>query len=91
MLKGKGSVGDWGSNANASMGDRPKNLVGNCLLAEGKTMKETASFLNTTVRTVAFHKYRIMSSLHLTNAAELVQYAIRHHIINLGPDRPLSK
>lgn len=52
------------------------------LLAEGKTMKETASFLNMTVRTVAFHKYRIMDALQLRSGAELVRYAIRHHIIN---------
>jgi DNA-binding NarL/FixJ family response regulator len=51
------------------------------LLAEGKSMKEAASHLNMTVRTVAFHKYRIMNVLQLHNSAELVQYAIRHHII----------
>jgi len=51
------------------------------LLAEGKCMKEVASVLNVTTRTVAFHKYRIMEVLNVKNNAELVQYAIRQHLI----------
>lgn len=51
------------------------------LLAEGKCMKEVAGLLNLTTRTVAFHKYRIMEVLKVRSNAELVQYAIRNHII----------
>jgi len=51
------------------------------LLAEGKCMKEVASVLNLTTRTVAFHKYRIMEVLKVKSNAELVQYAIRNHLI----------
>ncbi|MFZ1009106.1 MAG: response regulator transcription factor [Candidatus Sulfotelmatobacter sp.] len=51
------------------------------LLAEGKCMKEVASELNVTTRTVAFHKYRIMEVLNAKSNAQLVQYAIRHHLI----------
>jgi len=51
------------------------------LLAEGKCMKEVAAVLNLTTRTVAFHKYRIMEVLNVKSNAELVQYAIRHHLI----------
>lgn len=51
------------------------------LLAEGKCMKEVAGVLNLTTRTVAFHKYRIMDVLNAKSNAELVQYAIRHHLI----------
>jgi len=51
------------------------------LLAEGKCMKEVACVLNVTPRTVAFHKYRIMEVLNAKSNAELVQYAIRHHLI----------
>ena len=52
------------------------------LLAEGRSMKEVASVLNVATRTVAFHKYRIMSLLGLKSNAELVQYAIRNSIIS---------
>jgi DNA-binding NarL/FixJ family response regulator len=51
------------------------------LLAEGKSMKEAAAVLNLTTRTVAFHKYRIMENLQLRNDAEVVQYAVKHHLI----------
>ena len=51
------------------------------LLAEGKSMKEVASILNVTPRTVAFHKYRMMEQLKIKTNAELIQYAIRQHVI----------
>jgi DNA-binding NarL/FixJ family response regulator len=51
------------------------------LLAEGKCMKEVAGVLNITTRTVAFHKYRIMEILGAKSSAELVQYAMRNHLI----------
>jgi DNA-binding NarL/FixJ family response regulator len=51
------------------------------LLAEGKSMKEAASTLNLTPRTVAFHKYRMMERLGVGSSAELVQYAVKHHIV----------
>jgi DNA-binding NarL/FixJ family response regulator len=51
------------------------------LLAEGRSMKEAAAVLNLKTETVAFHKYRIMSSLNLQNDAEIVQCAMREHIV----------
>jgi DNA-binding NarL/FixJ family response regulator len=51
------------------------------LLAEGRSMKEVASVLNVTPRTVAFHKYQMMEQLNVKSTAELIQYAVRHHII----------
>jgi len=51
------------------------------LLAEGRSMKEVASLLNMTPRTVAFHKYRMMEQLKVKTTAELVQYAVKHHIV----------
>ena len=51
------------------------------LLAEGRSMKEVASVLNVTPRTVAFHKYRMMEQLKVKSTAELVQYAVKQHIV----------
>jgi len=51
------------------------------LLAEGRSMKEVAAELNITARTVAFHKYRMMEQLKITSSAELIQYAVKHHIV----------
>lgn len=53
------------------------------LLAEGKSMKEVASVLNVTPRTVAFHKYRVMEELNLETTAELIQFAIKSRILVL--------
>jgi DNA-binding NarL/FixJ family response regulator len=51
------------------------------LLAEGHTMKETARLLMITPRTVAFHKYTMMELLGVKSSAELVQLAIKMHIV----------
>ena len=53
------------------------------LLAEGRSMKEVASILQITKRTVAAHKYAVMDLLQLKTNAELVQYAIKHKIISI--------
>ena len=67
-------------------GSRPHELTARQrevlqLLAEGRSMKEVASILDVTPRTVAFHKYRMMEQLHLKSSAELVQYAVKHGIV----------
>ena len=51
------------------------------LLAEGKSMKEIASVLNVTPRTIAFHKYRVMRELNLKTTADLIQFAIKARIL----------
>lgn len=51
------------------------------LIAEGHSMKEAAAILKITPRTVAFHKYKAMEQLNIRTTAELIQYAIRHHIV----------
>ncbi|HKZ16245.1 MAG TPA: response regulator transcription factor [Geobacteraceae bacterium] len=50
------------------------------LLSEGRSAKEIASILNISVRTVEFHKYRLMEELGLKTIAELVKYAVKHGI-----------
>ena len=52
------------------------------LLAEGHSMKEAAAILDIAVRTIAFHKYRIMGDFGLKTNADLVRFAIREHIIS---------
>jgi len=51
------------------------------LLVEGRSMKEVASILAVTPRTVAYHKYTMMAQLKVKTTAELVQYAIKQHIV----------
>jgi len=53
------------------------------LLAEGHTMKDVARILKITPRTVAFHKYSIMEQLGVKSSAELVQFAIKQHVVSV--------
>ena len=51
------------------------------LLAEGRQIKEIATVLNLSPKTVEFHKYRIMDMLSVHTAADLTRYALKHGII----------
>jgi len=51
------------------------------LLAEGKSMKDVANILAVAPRTVAFHKYRMMEQLRIKTNAELIQFAVREHLV----------
>ena len=51
------------------------------LIAEGKTNKEIGDLLYLSVRTVERHRANIMDKLNIRKTAELVQYALRKHLI----------
>jgi DNA-binding NarL/FixJ family response regulator len=50
------------------------------LLAEGHSVKEIATILNISIKTVNYHKYRIMEDLGIKTSAELVRYAVKQGI-----------
>jgi len=54
------------------------------LVAEGKGTKAIASILNISVKTVEFHKFRIMSELDLHSTAELIKYAISEGLVSVS-------
>ena len=47
------------------------------LLAEGYSTKEIATILNISMKTVEYHKYRMMEDLDVKSLAELVRYAVK--------------
>jgi len=51
------------------------------LVAEGLTVKEIASALNLSPKTVEFHKSQIMALLDLHTTAELTKYALVHGLL----------
>ncbi len=53
------------------------------LLAEGKTNKEIADFLNVSIKTVDNHRQRVMEKLDLHTVAELTKYAVREGLTSL--------
>jgi DNA-binding NarL/FixJ family response regulator len=81
-LVAEGLVGSMlhpGDRPSVQLTARQREIVQ--LVAEGRSMKEVASILDIAPRTVAFHKYRIMKQLNIKTTAELIQYAIRRHIV----------
>jgi DNA-binding NarL/FixJ family response regulator len=53
------------------------------LLAEGKSLKEVATALKISDKTVEFHKYRIMNQLGLRTNAEMTKYAVKVGVTHL--------
>jgi two-component system, NarL family, response regulator NreC len=59
----------------------PRQLDVLRLIAEGKRMKEIASDLNISVRTVETHKQDLLQTLGLNNTADLIKFAIKNGLI----------
>ncbi|WP_455243519.1 LuxR C-terminal-related transcriptional regulator, partial [Petrachloros mirabilis] len=57
------------------------------LIAEGKATKEVAMLLNVSVKTVEFHKARLMEQLDLHSTPALIRFAIAEGLVN-AEDRP---
>ena len=69
----------------ATLTPRAKEILK--FLAEGQSVKEIATHLNLSVKTVEAHKFNLMRKLDIHNKAQLVQYAIQKKIIKIpvGP------
>ena len=52
------------------------------LVAEGRSLKEIASILCLSVKTVEFHKTRIAKQLGLRTTADLTKYAVSHGLVS---------
>jgi len=66
--------------ANGPLTTRQREVVS--LIAQGRTMKEVATALGLSPRTVETHKYQVMQLLGLQTTADLVRYAIEHGLIS---------
>ncbi len=51
------------------------------LLASGKTVKEISETLFLSVKTISTYRSRVLDKLNLENNARLMQYAVKHHLI----------
>ena len=70
----------------ATLTPREKEILK--FLAEGQSVKEIATHLNLSVKTVEAHKFNLMRKLAIHNKAQLIHYAVRHKIIRI-PTKPI--
>ncbi len=77
----KPSTGEVSKVACATLTGRQREVLQ--LVAEGCGTKEIATILNVSVKTVEFHKTRIMQQLDLHTTADLTKYAITHGLTGL--------
>jgi two-component system invasion response regulator UvrY len=52
------------------------------MIAEGKTVKHIAEELSLSIKTVSTYRSRIMEKMKMTTNAELMHYAIKHHLLD---------
>jgi DNA-binding NarL/FixJ family response regulator len=77
----KPSTGERGKTATTELTARQREVLQ--LVAEGRGTKDIATILNVSVKTVEFHKTRIMQQLDIHTTADLTKYAITHGITGL--------
>ncbi len=51
------------------------------LIAEGKSIKQIAGILSLSVKTVEFHKAKLMDTLHMQSNADLTKFALSHGLV----------
>lgn len=70
---------DGGKSRHSRLTDREFQVL--CLIAAGKPPREIAAELSLSVKTVGTHRARLLEKMQLKNNAEVVQYAIEHHLL----------
>lgn len=77
----KPSTGERGKTATTELTTRQREVLQ--LVSEGRGTKDIATILNVSVKTVEFHKSRLMQQLDIHTTADLTKYAITHGITGL--------
>lgn len=73
--------GEPGESAFSILTNREREVLQ--LIAEGKSTKEIASYLNVSIKTIETHRMNIMDKLGVHSIAELTKYAIREGLTTL--------
>lgn len=55
-----------------------------CLIASGKSLKEIALELALSDKTISTYRSRILNKMNMKTNAELINYAIKHNMVNLN-------
>ncbi|MCA3781054.1 MAG: response regulator transcription factor [Burkholderia sp.] len=74
--------GDSGTLAHHRLTEREfEVLVG---LASGQSISQMAGCLSISIKTVSTYKSRILEKLDLTNESDMIRFALRHQLLDLG-------
>src|SRR5713226_141550 len=76
-----GSQGSPGRARSSSLTPREREVLK--MIAEGNSVKEIASLLGLSIKTVEAHKFNLMRKLNLHNKAQLVTYAIQRKFVKM--------
>ena len=70
---------DKPADASVRLSERQRQILQ--MITEGRSNKEIASILHLSVKTVEFHRVRLMQKLRVHTAAELAVAALRNHLV----------
>jgi DNA-binding NarL/FixJ family response regulator len=79
-------------NLVADKGVYPHELLSNRefqvfqMIALGKTVTEIGDELSLSVKTISTNRTRILEKMGMRNNAEITQYALEHHLVNMGSE-----
>jgi two-component system invasion response regulator UvrY len=51
------------------------------LLSQGQSVKDIAQSLTLSIKTISTYRARLLDKLQLTNTAELIRFALDHHLV----------
>jgi DNA-binding NarL/FixJ family response regulator len=77
-LRNEKSTGD---SPHLSLSNREYHVA--CLIASGKSLKEIALELVLSDKTISTYRSRILTKMNLKTNAELINYAIKHKMVNI--------
>jgi two-component system, NarL family, response regulator NreC len=75
------SHGSYGLARSSTLTPREREVIK--MIAEGNSVREIASLLGLSVKTVEAHKFNLMRKLNIHNKAQLVTYAIQKKIVKM--------
>ena len=69
------------NGAHASLTDREFEVM--IRIVRGTSLTDISKEFSLSIKTISTHKTHILTKLELANQADLVRYAIEHHLLDL--------
>jgi DNA-binding NarL/FixJ family response regulator len=75
------STGSPGTARSETLTPREREVVK--MIAEGNSVREIATLLGLSMKTIEAHKFNLMRKLNIHNKAQLVTYAIQRKLVKM--------